>query len=647
MGEEEKNMKNETRIIVMLLFVFGALSALPTAEANEVMNNEHLDADTSIPEMNLGTMIFENPLWYMAGGVLMVSKDNKRQRKPRRAKIKVAPGRNKEAGKNQQSTQFWAAKELGIETPGAFMDRVVQNCAHEEQGDFLEVLEKEFEEQYNKIANRLPDPRDRVDYLCHAILEYPASLKKNQQHLNHSMLHISFDHDKLFTLLKNLRDKRKINLGSYTLQLTKESYIPSIIQRGYKAAATKIAELQVENNKDSNYEEYKSKFNNEGWVKFKKEFELWAERLKQNGFSERGLKKQPRDFGVEIVDVMQYMTGEKSAQRKVPKRLSKTYRKIADRGSIPLDKKQWVENEVQAAKAAILTHKLKRFKIALTKNAQDYLVWHCTSMPDKMVVSNKDGEIKLKSRSDWNGLRCYFGPTNGMLNNAWWNVKQEGGAPFYCGDVVSYCKMRGVNSPIFTNDEEGGFSKEGIHLYTWMNVMLNQPTALKAKIAGLYINTARLKANGKDITKLESRPLYLKDVNQLEKAPRKKSNKNNKKNRTDVKLAEQLEELKDKVHSGDKYDIRRYKTEKLDSNTIADAIGGLDNIDIVDNGPLWPDTTTVKELRERCKELDLTGYSSMKKAELLALVRSHDEPKLPKSRNRKKGSKKSKTPKFD
>ena len=177
--------------------------------------------------------------------------------------------------------------------------------------------------------------------------------------------------------------------------------------------------------------------------------------------------------------------------------------------------------------------------------------------------------------------------------------------------------------------------------------MLNQPNYLKAKIAGLYINTAGLKAKGKDITKLESKPLYLKDVNQLEKAPRKKSNKNNKKNRTDVELAEQLEKLKDKVHSGDKYDIKRYKTEKLDSNTIADAIGGLDNIDIVDNGPLWPDTTTVKELRERCKELALTGYSSMKKAELLALVRSHDEPKLPKSRNRKKGSKKSKTPKFD
>ena len=182
-----------------------------------------------------------------------------------------------------------------------------------------------------------------------------------------------------------------------------------------------------------------------------------------------------------------------------------------------------------------------------------------------------------------------------------------------------------------------------------MNVMLNQPNHLKAKIAGLYIDVAGLKAKGKDITKLESRPLYTKNVNRLERAPRKKSNKNSKKNRTDVKLAEQLAKLKDKVHGADEYYIDKYKTKKFmkDSNTIADAIGGLDNIDIVDDGPLWPDTTTVKELRERCKELDLTGYSSMKKAELLALVRSHDEPKLPKSRNRKTGSKKSKTPKFD
>ena len=128
-----------------------------------------------------------------------------------------------------------------------------------------------------------------------------------------------------------------------------------------------------------------------------------------------------------------------------------------------------------------------------------------------------------------------------------------------------------------------------------------------------------LKNRGKDITELESKPLYTKNVNRLKKAPHKKSNKNNKKNRTDVKLAEQLAELKDKVRSGDEYDIIKYKTEKFDANTIADAIGGLDNIPIVDNGPLWPDTTTVKELRERCKELDLTGYSSMKKAELWLL----------------------------
>ena len=82
MGEEEKNMKNETRIIVMLMLVFGAISAIPTAEANEVMNNEHLDADTSVPEINLGNLIFENPFWSLAGVVFMVSKDNKRQRKP-------------------------------------------------------------------------------------------------------------------------------------------------------------------------------------------------------------------------------------------------------------------------------------------------------------------------------------------------------------------------------------------------------------------------------------------------------------------------------------------------------------------------------------------------------------------------------------
>ena len=105
-------MKNETRIIVMLMLVFGAISAIPTAEANEVMNDEHLDADTSIPEMNLGTVIFENPLWYMAGGVLMVSKDNKRQRKPRRAKNKIAPGQNRNAGKNQIGTQQWAAAPM-------------------------------------------------------------------------------------------------------------------------------------------------------------------------------------------------------------------------------------------------------------------------------------------------------------------------------------------------------------------------------------------------------------------------------------------------------------------------------------------------------------------------------------------------------
>ena len=87
----------------MLMLVFGALSAIHTAEAeaNEAKNNEHLDADSSVPEINLGNLIFENPFWTLAGGVLMVSKDNKRQRKPRRAKIKIAPGQNKQAGKNQ------------------------------------------------------------------------------------------------------------------------------------------------------------------------------------------------------------------------------------------------------------------------------------------------------------------------------------------------------------------------------------------------------------------------------------------------------------------------------------------------------------------------------------------------------------------
>ena len=640
MGEEEKNMKNETRIIVMLLFVFGALSAIPTAEANEVMNNEHLDADTSIPEMNLGTMIFENPLWYMAGGVLMVSKDNKDQRKPRRAKTKVAPEQNRNAGKNQIGTQQWAANTLGIETPYAFMDRVVKLCAHEEQGNFLEVLKNELKEQYNKMANRVKDPVMRFDYLLHTILAYPEVLKKNTKHLKHSMLHISFNHDKLFTLLKGLSDE--LDFGPYKLSLPEEKHIPGLILQGFRNAAEKIAKLQVK--KTENYEEYKSSFSNDGWEQFRQRFNEWAAEAAENNFVERDMTTKADTFGVQIMEVALMMkNNSEGAAKRVEKDLRTQYEENADKSTIPLDKKSWIEMKISQAKTGILAKKLRRFKIVMTKNSQDYLVWHCTSMPEKMVTINRNGESTLKSRSDWNGLRCYFGPTNGVNMTPFWNVKRDGKL-HYTGDVLSYCKMRGVHSPLFSNGDK--FSKNGAHLYTWMNIMLNKHNELKARLAGLYIVAAVLKNRGKDITELESKPLYTKNVNRLKKAPPKKSNKNNKKNRTDVKQAEKLAELKDKVRSGDEYDINKYKPKKFDSNTIGDAIGGLDNILIVDDGPLWPDTTTVKELRERCKELDLTGYSSMKKAELLALVRNHDEPKLPKSKNRKKGSK-SKTPKFD
>ncbi len=349
-------------------------------------------------------------------------------------------------------------------------------------------------------------------------------------------------------------------------------------------------------------------------------------------------------FGVQIMEVALMMkNNSEDAAKRVEKDLRTQYNENADKSTIPLDKKSWMEMKISQAKTGILAKKLRRFQIVMTKNSQDYLVWHCTSMPEKMVTINRNGESMLKSRSDWNGLRCYFGPTNGVNMTPFWNVKKEGKL-HYTGDVLSYCKMRGVHSPLFSNGDK--FSKNGAHLYTWMNIMLNKHNELKARLAGLYIVAAVLKNRGKDITELESKPLYTKNVNRLERAPRKKSNKNNKKNRTDVQQAEQLAELKDKVHSADEYDINKYKPKKFDSNTIADAIGGLDNIDIVDNGPLWPDTTTVKELRERCKELALTGYSSMNKTELLALVRSNDEPKTTK-RNRKKGSKKSKTPKFD
>ena len=625
----------------MLMLVFGAISAIPTAEANEVMNNEHLDADTSVPEINLGNLIFENPFWSLAGVVFMVSKDNKRQRKPRRAKIKIAPEQNRNAGKNQKGTQQWAADALGIETPYAFMDRVVKLCAHEEQGNFLEVLKNELKEQYSKIANRVKDPVMRFDYLLHTILAYPEVLKKNTKHLKHSMLHISFNHDKLFTLLKGLSDE--LDFGPYKLSLPEEKHIPALIQMGYTKAATKVAKLQVK--KAESYKEYKSSFSNDGWEKFRQRFNDWAVEAAENNFVERNMTTKADTFGVQIMEVALMMkNNSEDAAKRVERDLRTQYNKNADKSTIPLDKQSWMKMKVSQAKTGILAKKLRRFKIVMTKNSQDYLVWHCTSMPENMVAINRNGESTLKSRSDWDGLRCYFGPTNGVKMTPFWNVKKEGKL-HYTGDVLSYCKMRGVHSPLFSNDDE--FNKNGAHLYTWMNLMLNRHSQLKARLAGLYIIAAVLKTKGKDITELESKPLYVKNVNRVSYVPRKKSNKNRRKNKTDVKLAEQLEELKDKVHSGDEYDIRRYKTEKLDSNTIADAIGGLDNIPIVDDGPLWPDTTTVKELRERCKELALTGYSSMKKAELLALVRSHDEPKLPKSRNRKKGSKKSKTPKFD
>lgn len=624
------------------MLVFGALSAIHTAEAeaNEAKNNEHLDADSSVPEINLGNLIFENPFWTLAGGVLMVSKDNKRQRKPRRAKIKIAPGQNKQAGKNQKYTQKWATEELGIETPKAFMNRVVKLCAHEEQGNFLDVLQKELKEQYDKLDNRINDQAMRLDYLLHAILSYPEVLKENKKHLNHSMLHISFNHDKLFTLLKDLRDE--LDLGPYKLHLTEEKHIPGLIQMGFVKAAEKIATLQVKNT--CNYEEYNSNFIDDRWEKFHEDFRVWSEELVDNKFNERNMPIKSDYFGVQIVDMMKYTAGDESATKTVEKDLKTQYELNADKSTTLLDKVSWTKMKVSQAKTEILAQKLRRFKIVMTKNSQEYLVWHCTSMLEKMVTINRNGESKLKSRSDWNGLRCYFGPTNGVRNTPFWNVKKEG-YNHYSGDVLSYCKMRGVHSPLFTNDDK--FKKNGAHLYTWMNIMLNGHNGLKARLAGLYIMAAMQKSKGKDITNLESKPLSkVKDVNRLKKAPRKKSNKNNKKNRTDVKQAEKLAELKDAVHSADEYDVEKYKTTKVDSNTIEDAIGGLGNIDIVDNGPLWPDTTTVKELRERCKELALTGYSSMNKTELLALVRSNDEPKTTK-RNRKRGSKRSKTPKFD
>lgn len=625
----------------MLMLVFGALSAIPTAEAeaNEAKNNEHLDADSSVPEINLGNLIFENPFWTLAGGVLMVSKDNKNQRKPRRARTKPAPKQNKTAGINQKGTQKWAAEELGIDTPNAFMNRVVRRCAHEEQGNFLDVLKKELKEQYDKLDNRINDQAMRLDYLLHAILSYPEVLKKNKKHLNHSMLHISFNHNKLFTLLKDLRDE--LDLGPYKLHLDEERNIPSIIKREYKAAAEKIAELQIETT--CNYEEYNSNFIDDRWEKFHEDFRAWSEELVANKYNERNMPIKSDYFGVQIVDMMKYKEiGDESIKKTVEKDLRTQYELNADKSTTLLDKKSWTDMKVKQALTEILAKKLKRFKISMTKNSQDCLVWHCTSMPEKMVVSKNNGKTMLKSRSDWNGLRCYFGPTNGIRNTPFWNVKNEGKSPNYSGDALSYCKMRGVHS--FSNDNN--FSKEGVHLNTWMNVMLNGSTSLKARLAGLYIIAAVLKSKGKDITKLESKTLYDKKVNHLKKAPRKKLNKNNKKNRTDVKQAEKRAELKDAVHSADEYDVEKYKTTKVDSNTIEDAIGGLGNIDIVDNGPLWPDTTTVKELRERCKELALTGYSGMKKTELLALVRNHDKPKTTK-RNRKKGPKKSKTPQFD
>ncbi len=625
------------------MLVFGALSAIPTAEAeaNEAKNNEHLDADSSVPEINLGNLIFENPFWTLAGGVLMVSKDNKNQRKPRRAKIKIAPGQNKQAGKNQKYTQKWATEELGIETPNDFMHRVVKHCAHEEQGDFLDVLKNELKEQYDKLDNRINDQAMRLDYLLHAILSYPEVLKKNKKHLNHSMLHISFNHDKLFTLLKDLRDE--LDLGPYKLHLTEERHIPSIIRREYRATARTAAAIEVEN--ECNYEEYISNFTDDRWEKFHEDFRAWSEELVANKYNERNMPIKSDYFGVQIVDMMKYIeVGDESTKKTVEKDLRTRYEINADKSTTLLDEESWTEMKVKQALTGILAKKLKRFKISMTKNSQEYLVWHCTSMPEKMIDKMKNGKPMLKSRSDWNGLRCYFGPTNGVFNTPFWNVKNEGKSPNYSGDALSYCKMRGVHSPLFSNDDK--FNKNGVHLYTWMNIMLNGHNKLKARLAGLYVMAAMQKSKGKDITNLESNPFYVKNVNRLKKAPRKKSNKNNKKNRTDVKQAEKRAELRDKVHSADEYDVEKYKTPKVDSNTIEDAIGGLGNIDIVDNGPLWPDTTTVKELRERCKEIPLTGYSGMKKTELLALVRNHDKPKTTK-RNRKKGPKKSKTPQFD
>ena len=106
-----------------------------------------------------------------------------------------------------------------------------------------------------------------------------------------------------------------------------------------------------------------------------------------------------------------------------------------------------------------------------------------------------------------------FGPTNGVNMTPFWNVKKEGKL-HYTGDVLSYCKMR-VHSPLFSNGDK--FSKNGAHLYTWMNIMLNKHNELKARLAGLYIVAAVLKNRGKDITELESKPLYTKNVNRLKK----------------------------------------------------------------------------------------------------------------------------------
>ena len=150
------------------------------------------------------------------------------------------------------------------------------------------------------------------------------------------MLHISFNHDKLFTLLKGLSDE--LDFGPYKLSLPEEKHIPGLIQRDSQMLLSKIAKLQVK--KTENYEEYKSSFSNDGWEQFRQRFNDWAAEAAENNFVERNRTKKAEYFRcTNHVDCSNDEEQQaNNAAKRVEKDLRTQYNKNADKSTIPLDK---------------------------------------------------------------------------------------------------------------------------------------------------------------------------------------------------------------------------------------------------------------------------------------------------------------------